>query len=150
MKVSICITTYYRNESLEKCINSINEIKLKKNNKINIIIVDNTPNNNLDKIKKKLVKNSKYKITFLNEKKRGRVFARNRQTRWCSSEVVSPDSDQQPCVSRVCASCRTRSGWSWIQRIRFLASAEHSNLANFEASRVNFNVLNRRPHELSR
>ncbi len=89
MKVSICITTYYRNESLEKCINSINEIKLKKNNKINIIIVDNTPNNNLDKIKKKLVKNSKYKITFLNEKKRGRVFARNIYLQ--KLKIINPD-----------------------------------------------------------
>ncbi len=78
MKISICITTYYRNNSLEKCIESINRIKIKKNILMNIIVVDNTKNNNLLKIKKKLLKKSKYNILFLNEKKRGRVFARNK------------------------------------------------------------------------
>ena len=78
MKLSICIPTYNRNESLKKCIKSINKIKIKNKIKINIIIVDNSKNNNLLKIKKQLIKNSKFKILFLNEKKRGIVFARNK------------------------------------------------------------------------
>ena len=69
MKLTICICTFNRNKSLEKCIESINKIKIKKQIKINIIIVDNTKDNNLLKIKKKLIKNSKNKIIFLNEKK---------------------------------------------------------------------------------
>ena len=52
MKLSICIPTYNRNESLKKCIKSINKIKIKNKIKINIIIVDNSKNNNLLKIKK--------------------------------------------------------------------------------------------------
>mgnify|MGYP001194942230 CR=1 FL=1 len=78
MKLSICIPTYNRNESLKKCIKSINKIKIKNKIKINIIIVDNSKNNNLLKIKKQLIKNSKFKILFLSEKKRGIVFARNK------------------------------------------------------------------------
>ena len=78
MKLSICIPTYNRNESLKKCIKSINKIKIKNKIKINIIIVDNSKNNNLLKIKKQLIKNSKFKILFLSEKKRGIVNARNK------------------------------------------------------------------------
>ena len=78
MKLSICIPTYNRNESLKKCIKSINKIKIKNKIKINIIIVDNSKNNNLLKIKKQLIKNSKFKILFLCEKKRGIVNARNK------------------------------------------------------------------------
>ena len=70
MKLSICIPTYNRNESLKKCIKSINKIKIKNKIKINIIIVDNSKNNNLLKIKKQLIKNSKFKILFLSEKKK--------------------------------------------------------------------------------
>ena len=78
MKLSICIPTYNRNESLKKCIKSINKIKIKNKIKINIIIVDNSKNNNLLKVKKQLIKNSKFKILFLSEKKRGIVNARNK------------------------------------------------------------------------
>ena len=67
MKLSICIPTYNRNESLKKCIKSINKIKIKNKIKINIIIVDNSKNNNKLKIKKQLIKNSKFKILFLCE-----------------------------------------------------------------------------------
>ena len=74
MKLTICICTFNRNKSLEKCIESINKIKIKKQIKINIIIVDNTKDNNLLKIKKKLIKNSKNKIIFLNEKKKRNSF----------------------------------------------------------------------------
>ena len=78
MKILICICTYKRNESLKRCIKSINKIKIKNKTKINIIIVDNSENNNLLKIKKQLIKDSKFKILFLTEKKRGIVFARNK------------------------------------------------------------------------
>ena len=77
MRLSICIPTYNRNDSLQKCIKSINNIINKNKIKINIIITDNSNNNNLFKIKKKLIKVSKYKIIFLNEKKRGIVNSRN-------------------------------------------------------------------------
>jgi len=89
MKLSICIPTYNRNESLKKCIKSINKIKIKNKIKINIIIVDNSKNNNLLKIKKQLIKNSKFKILFLSEKKRGVVFARNKYLK--KLKISSPD-----------------------------------------------------------
>ena len=89
MKLTICICTFNRNKSLEKCIESINKIKIKKQIKINIIIVDNTKDNNLLKIKKKLIKNSKNKIIFLNEKKRGIVFARNKYL--TKLKIINPD-----------------------------------------------------------
>ena len=89
MKLSICIPTYNRNESLKKCIKSINKIKIKNKIKINIIIVDNSKNNNLLKIKKQLIKNSKFKILFLSEKKRGVVFARNKYLK--KIKISNPD-----------------------------------------------------------
>ena len=42
MKLSICIPTYNRNESLKNCISSINKIINKKKIKITIIITDNS------------------------------------------------------------------------------------------------------------
>ena len=78
MKLSICIPTYNRNDSLERCIKSINNIINKNKININIIITDNSNNNNVSKVKKKLVKISNYKIIFINEKKRGIVNSRNR------------------------------------------------------------------------
>jgi len=41
MNLSICISTYNRNNSLEECIKSINNIINKNKIKINIIIKDN-------------------------------------------------------------------------------------------------------------
>ena len=67
MKLSICIPTYNRNESLKNCISSINKI-INKKIKINIIITDNSNNDIVLKIKKKLINISKYKIIFLKEK----------------------------------------------------------------------------------
>jgi glycosyltransferase involved in cell wall biosynthesis len=54
MKLSICINTYNRNDSLEICIKSINNIINKNKININIIISDNSNNGNLFKIKKKI------------------------------------------------------------------------------------------------
>ena len=47
MKLSICIPTFNRNKSLEKCVRSLNKIKKQKKIKINIIIVDNSKNKNV-------------------------------------------------------------------------------------------------------
>jgi glycosyltransferase involved in cell wall biosynthesis len=78
MKLSICICTYNRHQSLIDCIKSINQILNTKNININIIINDNSHDNNLSTIKKKLAKISHYNIVFTNEKKRGIVYARNK------------------------------------------------------------------------
>tara|TARA_Y100001970_G_scaffold287826_1_gene413461 strand:+ start:1178 stop:2089 length:912 start_codon:yes stop_codon:yes gene_type:complete len=78
MKLTICICTYNRNESLKSCIKSINKLVNQSSIKINIIIIDNSKNFNVVKIKNKLINISKYKIIFLNEKKRGIVNARNK------------------------------------------------------------------------
>ena len=78
MKLTICICTYNRSESLKRCIKSINKLVNQSSIKISIIIVDNSKNFNVRKIKSKLINISKYKISFLNEKKRGIVNARNK------------------------------------------------------------------------
>ena len=70
MKLTICICTYNRNESLKSCIKSINKLVNQSSIKINIIIIDNSKNFNVLKIKNKLINISKYKIIFLNEKKK--------------------------------------------------------------------------------
>ena len=53
MILTICISTFNRNLSLEKCLKSINNINNVKNMTINVIVVDNSFNFNLSKIKKK-------------------------------------------------------------------------------------------------
>ena len=78
MKLTICICTYKRNESLKRCIKSINKLINQSSIKISIIIIDNSKNFNVLKIKNQLINISKYKISFLNEKKRGIVNARNK------------------------------------------------------------------------
>jgi len=78
MKLTICICTYNRSESLKRCIKSINKLINQSSIKISIIIIDNSKNFNVGKIKSKLINISKYKISFLNEKKRGIVNARNK------------------------------------------------------------------------
>ena len=78
MKLTISICTYGRNEALINCVKSINKLVKPYIFKIDIIIIDNSKNFDVLKIKKKLLKISKYKITILNEKKRGIVNARNK------------------------------------------------------------------------
>lgn len=77
-KILICIPTYNRNKSLLNCLNSIK--KLRNNNyfKINILILDNSLNNNSKNLIKKLKRKYNFKIFQHHEKKRGIVFARNK------------------------------------------------------------------------
>ena len=89
MKLSICISTYNRNTSLEKCVKSINNIINENKIIINIIITDNSNNDSLFIIKKKLIKTSKYKIIFLSEKERGIVNSRNKCLK--KLKAVNPD-----------------------------------------------------------
>ena len=76
-KILICICTFNRNQSLIKCLESINKIKLIEKFNIEILILDNTINFSSQKIIKKYKKKSSFKIFIKNEKKRGIVFARN-------------------------------------------------------------------------
>ena len=78
MTLVICICTYNRNQSLIRCLKSINNLYLVSNIKINIIIVDNSTKNISFPLIKKLKKSYKFKIIQLNEKRRGVVYARNR------------------------------------------------------------------------
>ena len=85
----ICICTYKRNQSLEKCLNSLANLKILDKIKIKILIVDNTINNNSHNLVKKIKKKYKYNITLINEKKRGVVYARNRCLK--SLKYFNPD-----------------------------------------------------------
>ena len=76
-KILICIPTYKRNNSLLECVKSIKKLNRFNKNKIGILILDNTTNNNSLKISKEL-KKTKLNIYHLNEKKRGIVNARNK------------------------------------------------------------------------
>ncbi len=78
MKLLICICTYNRNNYLVECVRSISKMIGNKAININIVIVDNSKNFIVNKIKKKLIKISKYKLIFIHEKKRGIVNARNK------------------------------------------------------------------------
>ena len=74
----ICICTYKRNESLEKCLKSLKKLNNTKKIKIIILIIDNTTNYESFNLIKKIKKNFVYKIKQINEKKRGVVHARNK------------------------------------------------------------------------
>lgn len=89
MRLIICISTFNRNDSLKECIKSINKIINKDKIIINIIITDNSKNDNISQIKKQLIKISKYKILFLKEKKRGIVNSRNKSLK--ALKNINPD-----------------------------------------------------------
>ncbi|MDB4846720.1 glycosyltransferase family 2 protein [Candidatus Pelagibacter sp.] len=74
----ICICTYKRNESLKKCLMSLEELKNPKKINIIILVVDNTKKYQSFNLIKKIKKKFKYKIIQINENKRGVVHARNK------------------------------------------------------------------------
>jgi|TARA_B100001142_G_scaffold49921_1_gene47188 GT2 family glycosyltransferase len=77
-KLIICICTYKRNESLKKCLMSLEELKNPKKINIIILVVDNTKKYQSYNLIKKIKKKFKYKIIQINENKRGVVHARNK------------------------------------------------------------------------
>ena len=89
MKFLTCICTYKRNISLNKCLKSIERISLPINSHITILIVDNTINNNSYALINQIKKKYRFKIIYVNEKKRGIVNARNR----CLKEVKKINCD---------------------------------------------------------
>jgi succinoglycan biosynthesis protein ExoM len=78
MKFLTCICTYKRNISLYKCLKSIEKIILPINSHLTILIVDNTINNNSYSLINKIKKKYRFKIIYINERKRGIVNARNK------------------------------------------------------------------------
>ncbi len=78
MNFLICICTYKRNRDLILCLKSIEKVLLPFGSNIQIVIVDNTINNNSHLTVKNICKKFKFKISYINEKKRGIVNARNR------------------------------------------------------------------------
>lgn len=78
MNILVCICTYKRNFLLKNCIQSINNTFKPVNFKIRILIIDNTINNNSKNLVKFLKKKLNLKINYINERKRGVVYARNR------------------------------------------------------------------------
>ena len=78
MKLIICICTYNRNDSLLRCLKSINHLYKVKNIKIEVIVVDNSTQYTSFKLVKKIKKSFRYQLIQLHEKRRGIVYARNR------------------------------------------------------------------------
>ena len=78
MNFLICICTYKRNRDLILCLKSIEKVLLPFGSNIQIVIVDNTINNNSHLTVKNICKKFKFKILNKKEKKRGIVNARNR------------------------------------------------------------------------
>ena len=89
MKILICICTYKRNNILNKCLMSFYKAEIPFNFNIEFLIIDNTINRNAKSMIIKLKKKFKYKIYYINEKKRGIVHARNK----CLSEVKKINCD---------------------------------------------------------
>jgi succinoglycan biosynthesis protein ExoM len=77
-KLIICICTYKRNESLKKCLMSLEELKNPKKINIIVLVVDNTKKYQSYNLIKKIKKKFKYKIIQINENRRGVVHARNK------------------------------------------------------------------------
>ena len=77
-KILISIPTYNRNKSLIDCIKSIKKLNTDGFFNVEILIVDNSKNNNSYKHVKEFNKKNHLKIYQVHEKKRGIVFARNK------------------------------------------------------------------------
>ncbi len=89
MEILICICTYKRNHILNECLMSFNKAVIPFNLNIKFLIMDNTINGNAKNIIKNVKKKFKYKIYYVNEKKRGIVHARNK----CLEEVKKINCD---------------------------------------------------------
>ncbi len=89
MEILICICTYKRNHILNKCLMSFKKAIIPFNFNIKFLIMDNDINGNAKNIIKKVKKKFKYKIYYVNEKKRGIVHARNK----CLEEVKKINCD---------------------------------------------------------
>ena len=89
MKILICICTYKRNNILNKCLMSFNKAVIPLNLNIKFLIIDNTINGNAKSIINEVKKKINYKISYVNEKKRGIVYARNK----CLDEVRKINCD---------------------------------------------------------
>ena len=83
MKILICICTYKRNNTLNKCLKRFNRAIIPSKYNIEFLIIDNTVNGNAKNIIYNLKKKFNHKIYYVNEKKRGIVYARNK----CLEEV---------------------------------------------------------------
>ncbi len=89
MKILICICTYKRNNTLNKCLMSFNKAIIPLNFNIKFLIIDNTINGNAKSFINKVKKKFNYKIFYVNEKKRGIVYARNK----CLDEIKKINCD---------------------------------------------------------
>ena len=89
MNILICICTYKRNSILNKCLMSFNKAIIPFDFNIKFLIIDNTINGNAKSIISKIKKKFNYKIYYVNEKKRGIVYARNK----CLGEVKKINCD---------------------------------------------------------
>ena len=78
MEILVCICTYKRNNSLIDCLKTFEKAIIPTSIKIKFLIVDNTINGGAKKTLKYFSKNFKFKIRYINEKRRGIVFARNK------------------------------------------------------------------------
>ena len=89
MKILICVCTYKRNANLNKCLMSFVKAIIPFNFNIEFLIIDNTINQNAKNIVYKIKKKINRKIYYINEKKRGIVYARNK----CLEEVKKINCD---------------------------------------------------------
>lgn len=89
MKILICICTYKRNNILNECLISFTKAVIPFKFNIKFLIIDNTINGNAKNIINKVKKKINYKFYYVNEKKRGIVYARNR----CLEEVKKINCD---------------------------------------------------------
>lgn len=89
MKILICICTYKRNKILNECLMSFKKAIIPFNFNIEFLILDNTINENAKNLIQKLKKKINYKIYYVNEKKRGIVYARNK----CLEEMKKINCD---------------------------------------------------------
>jgi len=78
IKISICICTRNRPESLKKLLNSIENIKTPHGTNIKIIVVENDLKNYSERIIKELKAKSKFNISYYLESRQGISYARNR------------------------------------------------------------------------
>ncbi|MFT6072946.1 MAG: succinoglycan biosynthesis protein ExoM [Alphaproteobacteria bacterium] len=82
MNIIIAVCTYKRFASLIRCLKSIQAMIVPPNITLEILVIDNEPSHQVSKLC------GDYKVTYVAEKQRGLVFARNSVLRYARSKEI--------------------------------------------------------------
>jgi glucosyl-dolichyl phosphate glucuronosyltransferase len=93
MKISVVVCTYNRWVSLEKTLESFQEISSPESFSWELILVDNNSQDNTQVIAEKFIKNGRLKLQYVFEEQQGLSYARNRGIKHARGEIIAFTDD---------------------------------------------------------